>query len=56
MNKGEDHDKDVEMPQSTDVEQGRRDFLKGSVAAAGAGLAAAATMPGDQWLFARNCL
>jgi len=45
MNKRDDHDKDVETPQSTDVEQGRRDFLKGSVAAAGAGLAAGA-VPG----------
>ena len=42
MKKRDDHDKDVEMPQSTDVEQGRRDFLKGSVAAAGVGLAAGA--------------
>jgi len=40
MNKRDDHDKDVETPQSTDVEQGRREFLKGGVAAAGAGLAA----------------
>jgi len=45
VGKRDDHDKDVEMPQSTDVEQGRRDFLKGSVAAAGAGLAAS-TVPG----------
>ena len=45
MNKRDDHDKEVETPQSTDVEQGRRDFLKGSVAAAGAGLAAGA-VPG----------
>ena len=45
MNKRNDHDKEVETPQSTDVEQGRRDFLKGSVAAAGAGLAAS-TVPG----------
>ena len=45
MNKRDEHDQDVEMPQSTDVEQGRRDFLKGSAAAAGAGLAAS-TVPG----------
>jgi len=45
MNKRDDHDKDVETPQSTDVEQGRREFLKGGVAAAGAGLAAGA-VPG----------
>ena len=44
MNKRDD-DKDVETPQSTDVEQGRREFLKGGVAAAGAGLAAGA-VPG----------
>ena len=45
MNKRDDHDKEVETPQSTDVEQDRRDFLKGSAAAAGAGLAAS-TVPG----------
>jgi hypothetical protein len=33
MNKGDDHDKDVEMPQSTAVVQGRRSFLKGSAVA-----------------------
>ena len=46
MNKGDDHDKDVEMLQSRDVEQGRRDFLKGSAAAAGAGIAAS-IVPGS---------
>ncbi|MGB5297199.1 MAG: MBL fold metallo-hydrolase, partial [Thiogranum sp.] len=45
MNKRDDHDKDVETPQSTDVEQGRREFLKGGVAAAGVGMAAG-TVPG----------
>jgi hypothetical protein len=30
MNKRDDHDKDVETPQSTDIEQCRRDFVKGS--------------------------
>ena len=45
MNEIDDHDKDVEVPLSTDVKQGRRNFLKGSVAAASAGLAAGA-VPG----------
>jgi len=45
MDKRDDLDKDVETAQSNDVVRGRRDFLKGSVAAAGVGLAAGA-VPG----------
>ncbi len=44
MNKRDD-EKEFGTRQSTDVEKGRRDFLKGSAAAAGAGLAATA-VPG----------